>query len=790
MGRRAVGVVADDLFPGAWIAGHETEQPANEVVQASRVAGADRGLSVTANVDDVRIGRVDRQREVQVPLQARVQARGSAAVRCARQRQASPAAAIVGAAKQVVELAAAVAGIRADDASIERRIGGGGTRREGELDPERVVEKVVDQVAVGVAAGGDVRVDGNPVCRACIEAVDALVRIRRIHPCRLGGIARHTRVVGQIGVVPGWQPRAARNLGEADGVQACGRRGGIEVEFEAEYAARIIDPRYAVAVGIQRGNVQDLGSAAGLASGEHTGDLEVVEPGFADHLPGGAAVRGNEYTRGLSTVPEAAELAAARNQHEIVERRVGIDGVTVDVQRAECQGTDRERRQLVGQRLPVSAPIGGAPYTTVDRADEQHIGIERMRGDGIDRTDNTTFEPGARDTRRAFLDLLQKAVLERNHGAREAAGIDAAGAGAAREFHALDGAERKALRAQRDRRVGQRQIAVAVQDKGVGTRPACDAQRPGARGVQRIDGDPITTQTCIDADRVGRLGEPYLFEGGVFTAQHQQVGAGEACQSDLVVHRLTAGVQGLDVEHTVGDRGKLGYRLEPGVLNQFAIQVDAAGVRTGGCVDRPGIGATADHQRVEAAVTAIGDAVKTAGIRERKGVFVVRRTDERLDPGESDGSRMARTRPVNRPQNHFAGHCQRIAIALRAIDEREAVQRIQPGVTLDDQAIGAIRPEDREAADLVQRLADDDTAGGIGLRVVDDLEVIGAINLGNPEGEIIGTRVHVDRGGRKVGGQQQARFERFVQYPLDRSRNRPLHQPQMAMRPRNRSNAR
>ena len=84
------------------------------------------------------------------------------------------------------------------------------------------------------------------------------------------------------------------------------------------------------------------------------------------------------------------QKAAARGQAAAGDQPLSVGGIDVEAR-------DRERRLLVGQRLPGVAAIGGGPYAAVRRSDVDSVCVDRVSDNHLYRASNASLQRWARD---------------------------------------------------------------------------------------------------------------------------------------------------------------------------------------------------------------------------------------------------------------------------------------------------------------------------------------------------------------------------------------------------------
>jgi hypothetical protein len=396
--------------------GVDPEEAAGEVEGADRVGELRRegqpvlqreGLAVAADVDDVGVGGIGDDRQVDRRLAAGVQAGGVDVGAGLGPVEGGPGGAAVAGAEEAGQ-AAGVGDRRVDVVVLA----------DGELDVRR---HAADQQRVHRRAR-DLGPGGAGVA-AAVDAVDAADEVGEDdageEPLLVVGVAH--QVEGHAAGQAGGRAVADPDLGE----------GGAAVNRA---------PDADVAEGEEVGDVDR--DHQRRAAGGDAGDVLADEDAAAvDRLPARAAVGGAQQARA-----QAAEAAEARPQADAGHQRLVPRVGGVELERA-----DGQRRLEVGELLPLDLArrgVGRLPDAAVDGADVERLGRRRMGGDDVDGAHrlvagDDVLDLGRRDRRRALglpfaadgLDGDRRRGLAGRGGsveqgsrvARRAAGVEAAG---------------------------------------------------------------------------------------------------------------------------------------------------------------------------------------------------------------------------------------------------------------------------------------------------------------------------------------------------------------------------
>ena len=304
---------------------------ADEVPALALVIGAAEVLAVAAHIDDVRVGGVGADGEVDGTLATRFEARIEAhrlAIQLGRQGQVHgrPGAALVVCEADVVGLP------RHQHCQVKPPV-----RRHGHLGvvvspftfriPDDLRERGLDRPVVAAHVA--------PRRSAVVAAVNPLFPHRHIEAVAIGGI--HHQVEG-AGIR---QARARRPLGAT-----------VQAPIDAVLPRPHRDDET-------------------LAINHDAGDvlMENVSIGRIDVPPSVAAVLGEEEAPAVTAKGAKAAVAADAGQDGV--RIIGVHG----------HGANGQRWEVVRERTPTGPSRGGvvgAPDAAVHRADEEHIHVRRM----------------------------------------------------------------------------------------------------------------------------------------------------------------------------------------------------------------------------------------------------------------------------------------------------------------------------------------------------------------------------------------------------------------------------
>ena len=312
-----------ELTPGR-LAGIPSKQPARKIVGADR-ARERRRLPVAADVDDVLVVRIRRDRQVSPALPARM----NAAFHRRGQIHLRPGCAAVTGPKHA---------------------------RQAPTDDDRRVDVVV---------AADRHVDvaqtarHHRVHRGVADQRPCSARIRAPEDTVPAGVGEQPRLVGriarQIERVSGWKARAR---GARD------RRPGRAAVGTAANALIVCRDDQRVAA---RGDAPDVGADENASA--------------VDDSPGRPSVGGPQQSRPRAPIAEEAARASDASEQGLVRRVRRVEFERTDRERLlSVRLPHPVWRDRHG--------IGALPYAAVDGSDVNGVGVGRVRCDGIDRPGN------------------------------------------------------------------------------------------------------------------------------------------------------------------------------------------------------------------------------------------------------------------------------------------------------------------------------------------------------------------------------------------------------------------
>ena len=339
------------------------------------------GLTVTRDVDTIRIRAVGKDREMYTALSARIDGGrradgGPGHTQVGRAQHAHQARPCIGAVVDVAQQRCIdrVAGGRADrhfDAGRAAKV----------LAAVGLVDRAIAVVVDPVRGQRESRIDGDPVCATVVAAENTLAGNCRVEPIGIAGVG--DEVAG----------RAGREVQLAGLV---GRKVGIVIETVADTTGTgdqrevgaAVDTAVNAAAAVDGSHQHDLvGDRGADRRGNDRTNAVAAQCALPDLLPGSPAVRRSQQSLGRSGWTTAIEATGASKQRTVRP-----------IERTECQRTDRKRRILISQRRPIGRRgrgVGRLPNAAHDAAGVQDVCIRRMGGQCIDRARHGVIRRGA-----------------------------------------------------------------------------------------------------------------------------------------------------------------------------------------------------------------------------------------------------------------------------------------------------------------------------------------------------------------------------------------------------------
>ena len=440
---------------------------------------------------------------------------------------------------------------------------------------------------------------------------------------------------------------------------------------------------------VDAGGAFDVGLGAGLREIEGKGDADMGR-GVEDRLAGGIAARlrgdvdvarGHDLRGPLQGDAGVGEAHHDRHgqAHEVVERpQHRLDGpgedravpvellvqladqVVVDRLRSHRDVATHQGRAVDGDRRDVA----DRRQVVRDQVVEHEVGGRRFDRDipGAETVVGLGEQLGAAGDVDGVILAPEQESAQRTHGGqREIAGITRG----RREF--LIGA--RCGLARRDDRIGAdmdpggrdvERLAVerkaAVQVDRVGAQLALHRQRCLEGRVQILDRERVVTQAEVDGERSQRHGEDRGLEAAVATEELDLAIAGIAvvAQDCAVIERRQVQCDVVRCAPAQADR------LQPRIPDLLAIEIDGAGIGTGGREHGLIQDAAIEFQGVEAAGAAVDQARDAARRIEYEGVEIAGGTAQVLDVAEADVVERAGVGSVDVPDGVGIGPAQRV----------------------------------------------------------------------------------------------------------------------------------